>query len=511
MPEESKENQQSDNSTQTVPNVVKIEDIGPCKKKVTVEVPEEKIKSLLDEKYKELRRDAVVPGFRRGRAPIRLLEKRFGTDVRNQVKLQLMADSADAALKDNKIESLRDPDIQHEQVNLPDSGPLVYTFEVEVRPEFELPNLEGIEIRKPRIEITDKQVEEEIEAMRKRFGMWVPKEEPVEEGDQIVADVLLRVEGQEGQDKQDNIEVFVRDPGFVAGVPVEGLVELLKGAERGQQRSVIVEVPSTYFNERFRGKKVEVEIAVKEVKSLKPAEMNEEFFGRFSVQTLEELQQRVREFLETSVERQIRSSMVDQVYAYLQEKITFELPADVVADQSLSILQRQYVNLLMRGVPKEQIEQQMDQLRASSDQQAKEQLKLFFIMSKVADHFGVEVSEEEINGHIAAVAAQRGRRPEKMREELARDGSLAQFALQVREQKCIEKILEKANIVEAPQAAPVEDTSTPHKRAPKKAREKHEVAAEEQEKKTSEKTRTRAATEAKRKPKADEKSQKKKK
>ena len=140
--------------------------------------------------------------------------------------------------------------------------------------------------------------------------------------------------------------------------------------------------------------------------------------------------------------------MADQVYAYLREKTTFDLPADVVADQAMSILQRQYVNLLMRGTPKEEVEEQMEQLKASSDQQAKDQLKLFFIMSKIAGLFKIEVTEEEINGHIAAIAAQRGRRPEKMREELARDGSLAQFTLQVQEQKCIEKILEKASIAE---------------------------------------------------------------
>jgi trigger factor len=509
MADESKENQQTETQSQeTTPNVVKVEEIGPCRKKVTVEIPEEKIKSLLDEKYKELRRDAVLPGFRKGRAPLRLLEKRYGTDVRNQVKLQLLAESAEQALKDNKVDYLGDPDIQHEAVSLPDSGPLVYSFEVEVRPEFDLPNLEGIEIRKPKIEITDKQIEEEIEAMQKRSGLWVPKDEPVEVGDQIVADVVLHVEGEEGQDKQDSIEIFVRDPGFVAGVAVEGLAEQLKGAQRGQERSLTVDVPSTYFNERFRGKKVRIQIEVKEVKRLKPADLNEEFFGRFGVSSLDELKGRVRDYLETTSERQARSLMVDQVYAYLLNNVDFDLPAELAADQSLSILQRRYVNLLMQGVSKEEIEQQMDQLRASSDEQAKRELKLFFIMSKVADHFGVEVSEEEINGHIAAVAAQRGRRPEKMREELARDGSLAQFALQVREHKCIEKILEKAKIVETDHVPPSEETPQPRKRTPRKAEDKHEPPAEKTEKETSEKPKSRQETQTKRKPKAAKKDQK---
>jgi FKBP-type peptidyl-prolyl cis-trans isomerase (trigger factor) len=103
---------------------------------------------------------------------------------------------------------------------------------------------------------------------------------------------------------------------------------------------------------------------------------------------------------------------------------------------------------MMRGLSREQIEEQMEQLRAGSEQQAKEQLKTFFIMAKIAEKFEIDVSEEEINGYIAQLAVQRGQRPEKMREEMVRDGSLAQFKLQVREDKCVAKLLESAKITE---------------------------------------------------------------
>ena len=90
----------------------------------------------------------------------------------------------------------------------------------------------------------------------------------------------------------------------------------------------------------------------------------------------------------------------------------------------------------------------MEQLRAGSEEQAKEQLKTFFIMDKVAEKLGIEVTEEEINGHIASVAVQRGQRPEKMKEQMERDGSLAQFRLDIRQSKCIDKLLESARITE---------------------------------------------------------------
>jgi len=438
--------EQAEQAAQEVKNTVTITDSGPCKKKIEIEIPESKIRDILDKKYKDLKRDAVLPGFRKGRAPMRLLEKRFAMDISKQAKLELMVEAADAAIKEAKLDTLGDPDIDHEKVELPASGPMKFEFEVEVRPEFELPELDGIAIQKPKVEVTDEMVEAELAAMRRRAGVWTPKDKPVELDDQIVADVTLTVEGQPDVDKRDNIEIYVRKTGFVAGIPVEDLDQLLNGAANGDTRKTTVEIPATYFDENYRGKKVDVEIAVKEVKVMEPAEMNEEFFERFNVAGLDELKERIRERMEYRAEQEARAAMSDQVYAYLRDKVNFELPDTIVASQSLAILQRQYSNLLMRGLSREQVDEQMDQLRASSEQQAKEQLKMFFIMDKLAEKLEVSATEEEINSHIAYIASLRGRRPEKMREELVRDGSLSQFIVNVREQKCIEKILEKAKI-----------------------------------------------------------------
>jgi trigger factor len=445
--------EQAPEQAEVKPNVT-VEDIGSCKKKITVEILESKIKEVLDSKYKELKNDAVLPGFRKGRAPLRLLEKRFGTDIQKQAKLELLIDAAQNAIKDNNLDILGDPNIEHDKIELPISGPMTFSFEVEVRPEFELPELEGIEIEKPVFEVTEEKVTEELQTMCRRAGVWVPKEDKVALEDQIIAEVSLTVEGAVEPEKYDNTEIYVRKTGFVSGVPIEDLDQILAGAAAGDTRSTSIDVPATFFNEQYRGKKIGVEIAIKEVKTLKPAEINEEFLKRYGYENEEQLRDIFRRQLTEQAERQSRTSMSEQVHEYLKEHIQFELPADVVADQSLALLQRQYANMLIRGVAKEQADQQMDQLRSSSEEQAKQQLKQFFIMDKIAQKFEVTVTDEEINGHIAQIASYRGRRPEKMREEMQRDGSLANFTLQVREEKCIEKILEKAKITDvAPEKA----------------------------------------------------------
>jgi trigger factor len=472
-----KDTQTTEETKEQSKNIITVSDDGPCKKRVEIEIPAEVIHGKLDEKYKELRKEAVVPGFRKGRTPIRLLEKRFGTDITQQVKLELMATASEEAIKDNGIDSLRDPDIDHEKIELPEDGPLKFEFEVEVRPEFDLPELEGIAVEKPKVEATDERVKEELAALQKRAGIWAPKEKGgAAEDDQVIADVVLVTEGSADHDKRENTEITVRENGFVAGIPVEGLDKLLTGAKQGDEKKTTVDVPATYFNEDYRGKKVDVTISVKEVKQMEPAELNEDFFKRLNVADVDELKDNLREQMSQQAERQARAAMSEQIYAHLREKTTLDLPESVVAEQSLSLLQRQYSNMLMQGMAKEQVDEQMDQLRASSEQQAAEQLKLYFVMDKIADKFKIEVSEEEINGHIAYVAATRGRRPEKMREELARDGSLAQFALQIREEKCIEKILEKATITEVEPKKPAAAKKTAKKKtAAKKTTKKKET------------------------------------
>lgn len=475
-------------------NMVTFEETGPCRKKVIVEIPEETIKKATDEQYETLRKDALVPGFRKGRAPRRLLEKRFGKETGEQIKLKLIAEASEAALKDNKVDALREPDIDFEKVELPETGPMKFDFEVEVRPEFDLPELEGIAVNKTRLEVTDEQIDRDIEQRLKWSGAWTPRhDEPIQLDDQIIADALLKVEGVEEEDKRDNIEIYVRPSGFVAGIPIEKLDDFLVGAKPGQTRKTTVEVPKTYFREEYRGKKVDVEVQVKDIKWLKPAALNEDFFNRFGVEDEIELREKIRDTLHGQLEQQVREQMSEQIFKHLLDNTTFELPLEVVADHSANLLKRQYVNLLMRGLSREQVEQNMEQLQAGSEQQAKEQLRTFFVMDKVSEKLGIDVSDEEVNGRIAQMAIQRGQRPERMREEMERNGSFEQLKLQVREEKCVAKLLESAKITEV---EPEKEKTAP-KKAARKTTKKKTPKAVSSGKKASPKRKTAAKKKAK--------------
>jgi trigger factor len=481
--EQATETENKEEQSAALKNTVTIEEAGPCKKKVSVEIPEEAIKEATDEQYESLRKEALVPGFRKGRAPRRLLEKRFGKETTEQIKLKLLADASDSAVKDNELDILGEPDVDFEKIEMPDTGPLKFDFEVEVRPEFDLPPLEGIAVKKTKLKVADEQINKESERLQKWSGVWTPREAgEVELDDRIIADVVLKTEAVEEEEKLDNIEIHVKQNGFVGAIPVETLGELLAGAKAGDTRQTSVDVPKTYFKEEYRGKKVDVHIAVKDIKWLKPAPLNEDFLHRFGVEDETELREKIRDSLESRLEQQGQTEMTEQIYKYMLDNTNFDLPMDVVAEYSTTLLQRQYSNLLMQGLSREQIEEQMEQLQAGSEQRAKEQLKIFFIMDKIAEKLDIDVSEEEINGHIAQLAIQQGQRPERMREEMVRDGSMEQFRLQVRENKCVAKLLESAKITEI---KPKKKTKKDNKTA---------TAEEKQSKKTQKKSKNNKKT-----------------
>jgi trigger factor len=473
---ETVEQETTEEQTPEIKYTATIEEAGPCKKKVSIEVLEETIKNSTDEQYETLRKEAFVPGFRKGRAPRRLLEKRFGKEATEQIKLKLLADASEAAIKDNKLDVLGEPDIDFEKIELPETGPLKFDFEIEVRPEIDLPPLEGIPVTKTKLEVTDKLVDGEIERLRKWSGLWTPREGgAVELEDQIIADVILKAEGIEEEQKLDNAEIHVRKNGFVGGISVEKLDELLVGAKAGDVKKTNVEVPKTYFKEEFRGKKIDIQINIKEIKWLKPAELDDNFLKKLEVKDEKELRDKIHDMLHGRLEQQSRTELTEQIYKYLLDNTNFDLPLDIVAAHSATLLKRQYVNLLMRGLPRQQVEENMEQLRASSEEQAKQQFKTFFIIDKVAEKLGIETSEEEINGQIAQLAIQQGRRPERMREEMERDGSLAQFKLQIHEKKCIDKLLESASVTEQTEKKAAKKAATKRKsKSTKKAAKEKE-------------------------------------
>lgn len=432
-----------DTEKQEIKNVVTVEQVGPCRKKVCIEVPVEAITEIITSQYKDLRKEAVLPGFRKGRSPQRLLEKKFGKDVNEQTKLKLLADATEKAIADNSLDTLGEPNINPADFPLESGSAFKFEFEVNVRPDFELPALDAIKLEKPDTTVTDEQVEQRVKILADNFGTMEDKEEgaAVCDGDTVVGEVVITPEGGEAVTVE-STDIIVHESGFCGKIPVENLSKELAGAKAGDVKSFSSQVPEGFFNKDFAGKKCDVKVTINKIKYRKPAELNEELFDKLAVDDLDALKSKIRELLEDESERNAQTAMADAIREYLIANTSFDMPQDIITEQAETTMKRQYSRLLMQGLEGEELQRRTEELQASSKEEAEKSFKSFFIMDKVAQKLGVEVSEEEINGYIAQVAMYRDTRPEKIRGELLRNGTLAQFTMEVRENKSIEKIIE---------------------------------------------------------------------
>lgn len=453
--------------------IVTVEDLGPAQKKLVIEIPPDLIRDKIDSSFDDLQNEAVVPGFRRGRAPLRLLEKRFGSEIRKEVKSQLLAESLSKAVEDNDLRIVGDAELdpRPEEIELPETGSLNFTATIEVVPEVELPELEGLKVTKTVRAIDEGAVDAEVDRLGEIYGQFKAVEEPTASGDYLTVDIRIA-------DKQDQT-LFERSAaqilcpgesrkykGVVGGVLIEDLGKQLEGVKIGQSVTITATGPQQHEIEAIREAEIDIHITVHRIERLH-ALSAEELVQAGGFETEAELRDQLRDSLEQRDEQQQKREMQQQVVDKLLEQVDMELPQKLSAQQTQRILSRRRMELMYQGMGEQDIEEQLAELRAASAEQAQRELKLMFILEKVAEQYEVEVTEAEINGQIAGMAAQQGRRPEKMRQEMAHSGQIDQLYLQLRESKAIDALLEKAEVEEVT-AEPDEEKKTTKKKTTKK-------------------------------------------
>jgi trigger factor len=432
---------------------VRVEDAGPATRKVHVEIPKARIQDKLEEQFKELRQQAAIPGFRIGHAPRKLVEKRFANEVRDQVRRELVSESYQQAVEKNKLEVIGEPVFDDpDAIQLKDDADLAYSFEVEVQPQFEIPDLKGLKIKRPKIEVTDENVQQAMTNLREQQGTLVPIEDRgAEPKDYLTADVHVKVDGNVVGHQHD-AQIVLR-PGTIAGIAVDDLDEQLKGLKSGETRTIKATAPENHSNEQIRGKEVDIEIALKDIKKLEPVEVNQEFLESLGFESEQELLDALREQMIERIDYDVKQAMREQVNQHLLETVNMELPNKLSQRQEQRIVQRRAMDLLTRGVSQEVLANSLEKLRGGAREEAIRELKLNFILQKIATDQKVDVEEAELNGRIAMLAAQRGERPEKLKQEMAKDGSLSSLFVQMREQKAIDKVLEDAEFEDVDVAA----------------------------------------------------------
>ena len=436
---------------------VKIEDIGPALKRLTITISPETVSEKIDESIGTLSHETILPGFRRGKAPRQLLERRFGSTVRNETKNRLIADAYARAVEEHGIQPVGEPEptVPTETLELVAGKPLSFSIDVEVAPSFELPVLEGIPIKKPLLEIRPEHVEDRIERQRHRLGESKRIDDDFQPGDRLLGQVSVTRQGDDAP-LFDNEQAAIVCPGAddegkgpVLGLMIDGLADLIKGRSVGDTLTIEAVAPEGHEREDIRGATLVISFRIMEAHRPVPA-TTEQLLEIFSVESEEILREQMRMALQHQRDQEQATAMREQVYTYLLKSVEMELPEKLSASQAARTVEGQRVELLDRGMAPDDVERELAQMRTDSEAQARDRLKLFFLMRRLGEHFKIDVSEQEVNGRIATIAAQHGQRPDQLRTELVKTGRINEVARMVFEQKAADRVIAVAKIEEVP-------------------------------------------------------------
>jgi trigger factor len=438
--------QPTDAAEQLPDNVVDVQDAGTLKKKVSITISRQRIDAKLGEMYGELSNTAQVPGFRVGHAPRRLIEKRFGKEVSQDVRNSLVGEAIGQAIEKAALKTIGEPDLKLDEIALPDKGELTFAFEVEVMPEFELPSVEGVAIRKPKIEIGDDRVDKQLDQWAQMRATYEPADDAANDGDIVVADTKVTPEGQ-GEVTGSAVTLRVA-AGQVEGIPLVDLGKSLAGKKAGESASLTVTVPDAHPNEAWRGKQAAIEIKVNEVRHRKLPQINDEFAQGMGFDNMAALREAVRARMTAGIESEAKGVMRSQAEQYLLDNTKLDVPPNAAARHTAELLSRRYVDLLYQGVPRERIDEHLTELQAAAAEQAQRDMKLRFILARIIEKQDINTDDSEVNSRIAAMARQYDRRPERLRQELESEGRLEEVAISIREEKALDFVLSKAQVTE---------------------------------------------------------------
>ena len=448
------------------------EEIGTLRKRLTITVPRSIIDDRLNDQFSERRREETIPGFRRGRAPLKLVEKRFGKEISQELSSRMVLNSYLAVTERDKIKTVGDPMLLvippppkgdkgegHEpserlmsvqegipHIKLPQEGPLVFKCEVDLQPEFDLPPLDGIEVRRPKIEVSPADVDREIHRLRSLRGHFAPidADDKIAQDDLLIASFKVKVDDREIM-AEENAQFAARDMSY-RGLRLTGLGEATVGRKAGETVAIATKIPDEYTEPELRGKDAGVEIVIHDVKRLVLPEVNAEFLENFGCQSEEELRTLIQNEAEADIDLTIRARMREQIDGYLLKNTRLEIPAGISARQTERAVALHMIEKLQQGVPEAEITKEIDSLRTSAAEEVTQALRLEFLMERIAEDRDIHVSEEEVNGVISDIARRRGMRFDRVRDELMKSDRISTLYIRLRNEKIRDALLENAKI-----------------------------------------------------------------
>ena len=424
---------------------IEIEEVGPCKKLLKFEIPKETIDDEWQKQLKEVARMAKVPGFRKGKAPRKLLEKNYGDKIMDDVKRAVVSGSYQQAIEENKLSPIGDPDIGNFDLEL--GKPLKFEITLEVLPTFELGDYKGMKLQRKPVSVTDEDIDKALETISKQKAqLTIVKTGKVKVEDFIICDCEVGINDEVVWSDQE-LEVMVSGS-HVADINVPDLKDRLVGVKSGDKVSVDVELGDNFSVEQHRNKSAKMEISIKEIKRPKSPKIDDELAKQVGYDTLGELKEFMSKRLEMEKKRMAEGEMQEQISSKLIEMADFEMPEDMIKHHTNERLHKYQLDLVNKGTPQEEIEKHTEDMKSASEEAVVRDFKMSLVLEHIAEKERIFVTEDDVNRRISEMAGMYGLDAAGMKKQLEKMNSMSNLRHQLRESKTLNLLMKEANIEE---------------------------------------------------------------
>jgi trigger factor len=427
---------------------VTVENLAPCKKLLKVEVDAPTVDATFESVTVDFQRHAQLPGFRPGKAPRTMVENAFGARIEAEVKQKLISENYRKAVGDHKFRVVVGPDV--EEIQFGRGQALQFAATIEIEPEFDLPEYEGLPAKRELALVTEADIARALDVLREQRAEFKDVARPVQAEDFVVVNYSGTCEGKpivqlvptaRGLTEQKNFWLRVQ-----AGQFIPGFTEQLIGAGAGGKRTVNVDFPADFVAPQLSGKKGVFEVEILQVKERHLPELTEEFAKSFGAENLEKLREGVRKDLQNELDFKASRSVRDQLVRGLLDRVQCELPETIVNAETRSVVYNIVQENQQRGISREVIEAQKDQIFNVANASAKDRIKILFLFKRIAEKEKIQVGQQEIVQRVQQMAQQYQMPVQKLAKQLEERNGFAEIHEQLLASKVIDLLQLHARI-----------------------------------------------------------------
>ncbi len=415
-----------------------------CVRELEVEIPADVVERETERVTKQLARVAQLPGFRPGKVPPQIVRRRFWEDIRGEVLHKLVPGALETAVRENKLTVVGEPEIR--DLEFEPEKPLRFRASFEVLPEFELKDYKGLEVEPAKIELTDEDLEHELEALREQAATYEPVEgRAAEDGDTVLAKLTGVVTDSKEERQPIVLEQATINIGEENTLPA--FSEGARGASAGDQRQFNVTYPEDYREASLAGRTVAFTAEIKKISRKKLPELNDEFArqaGEFA--SLEELRAKLRQRLEAAREAREKELTRQRLLEALVTLHDFPVPDALIERHLDNRLERRMRGLMAQGLDPRRMDVDWQRLRESGRDAAAQEARLYLLLDRVASAENIAASDDELSAEIARMAAGSRQTPEALRARLTKEGRLDSLRGAIRSEKVVDFLLSHARL-----------------------------------------------------------------